>query len=74
MQYIYTVKTKKLSCFVPEDILKEAVALTELNQTDTLIEGLKELIRANKRKSILNLKGKLKIKFDIEKDRQRARF
>ena len=65
---------KKISTILPADLLAEATGLTHLNQTDTLILALKELIRGHKRSSILNLKGKLSIDFDPDKDRERRRF
>jgi hypothetical protein len=67
-------KKKKISSILPAGILKEATGLTHLNQTDTLVLALTELIRAHKRKSILDLRGKLKIDFAIERDRERSRF
>ena len=69
-----TLKKKKISTILPEELLAHACRVTDANQTDTLIIALKELIRAHKRMSILDLKGRLKIKYDIEKDRERARF
>lgn len=67
------MKNKKISAFIPKDLLTEATSITELNQTEAIILALKELIRAKKRSSILDLKGKIKIKFDIDRDRERAR-
>ncbi len=67
--------TKKKVLFIPPaDLLAEARKLTKLNQTDTLVLALNELIRSYKRKSIFKLKGKLNIEFDVEKSRQRSRF
>ncbi len=67
-------KKKKISSILPADLLGKETDLTQLNQTDTLILALGELIRAYKRKSIVDLKGKLKIDFDVERDRERSRF
>ena len=67
-------KKKKISTILPASLLSEATHLAELNQTDTLVLALGELIRAYKRKSIVDLKGKLKIDFDVERDRERSRF
>lgn len=75
---IYTAfmktKRKKISTILPENLLREAAAFTRANQTDTLVLALQELVRAYKRHSIFDLKGKLKIKFEAEIDRQRSRF
>lgn len=67
-------KKKKISSILPAELLSEAIALTQLNQTDTLVLALGELIRTYKRRSIVDLKGKLKIDFDVERDRERSRF
>jgi hypothetical protein len=67
-------RKKKISSILPAALLSEATELTQLNQTDTLALALQELIRSFKRKSIVNLRGKLKIDFDIERDRERSRF
>lgn len=66
-------KKKKISSILPADLLEEATALTGENQTDTLVLALKELIRAQRRTSVFDLKGRLKIDFDILRDRERAR-
>lgn len=68
------IKKKKISSILPADLLSEAIDLTQLNQTDTLVLALGELIRTYKRRSIVDLKGKLKIDFDVERDRERGRF
>ena len=67
-------KKKKISSILPSRLLSEATNLTRLNQTDTLVLALGELIRGYKRKSLLDLKGEIKINFDVEKDRERRRF
>lgn len=68
------VKKKKISTILPKELLSEAARLTKANQTDTIVLALKELIRSHKRSSIFGLKGRLRIHFDIEKDRERDRF
>ena len=65
---------KKISTILPAALLGEATKLTQLNQTDTLTLALSELIRSIKRNSISNLKGKLRVDFDIDLDRERRRF
>jgi len=67
-------KKKKISSILPEDLLIQACKLTEANQTDTIVLALKELIRSHKRASVSALKGRLNVDFDIERDRERARF
>lgn len=67
-------RKKKISTILPSDLLAEAGRLTKVNQTETLILALKELVRSFKRESIVNLKGKLDISFEVAKERQRNRF
>lgn len=67
-------KIKKISTNIPEALLKKACDLTNLNQTDALIAGLKELIAQEERKSILDLKGKVRIDLDLDEIRQRVRL
>ena len=67
-------KLKKISTNLPEDLLKKACELTNLNQTDALIAGLQELINQHERQAIVNLKGKINIDLDIDELRQRVRL
>lgn len=67
-------KIKKISTNIPEDLLKEACSLTNLNQTEALIAGLRELIAQYQRESILNMKGKIKIDLNLDEIRQRVRL
>lgn len=68
------MKFKKIGATIPESLLSEAMRITNVNQTETLILALEEFIRAYKRKTIFNLKGKLKINFDANSERQREPF
>ncbi len=65
------MKFKKIATNIPEDILYTAVHLSGLNQTQTIIEGLKELIDKKRREELLSLGGKLQIKLDLNKTRER---
>jgi hypothetical protein len=65
---------RKIATNLPSDLLQEATRLTGLNQTQTLIEGLRELIASRKRQKLLSLRGKLHIDFDARKARQRKRL
>ena len=64
-------KIKKISTNIPESLLNKACELSELNQTDALIAGLKELIAKYDRAEAIKLKGKIKIDLDLDKVRQR---
>lgn len=64
---------KKIATNIPEELLVEAVKATGLNQTATIIEGLKELIARERRLELLRLKGTLELKLDIDDIRQRKK-
>lgn len=66
-----TPKTKKIATNLPKDLILEATRVTGLNQTQTLIEGLREIIRKHKRERLLKLKGKVKINLNLSKLRER---
>lgn len=68
------LRKKKISTILPAELLSEAARLTGVNQTDTIVLALKELVRSHKRASIFELKGRLKINFDVDQSRERARF
>lgn len=65
--------TRKIATNLPTELLNEAVHLTGLNQTQTLVEGLKELIAKRKREAILDLQGKIHIHVNTDQMRQRRK-
>ena len=67
-------KLKKISTSVPEALLKRACEISDLNQTETLIAGLKELVAQAERREVIKLKGKIKIDLDLDKARERVRL
>ncbi len=67
-------KLKKISTNIPADLLRKACGLTNLNQTEALIAGLKELIAQQEREAIVDLKGKVRIDLNLDQIRQRVRL
>jgi hypothetical protein len=67
-------KVKKISTNIPEELLIKACNLTNLNQTEALIAGLKELIAQHDREALVDLKGRIKIDLDLDEIRQRFRL
>ena len=67
-------KIKKISTNIPEQLLKKACSISNLNQTEALIAGLRELIAQHKREAIVDMKGKVKIDLDLDEIRQRVRL
>jgi|GEM_PF-2131097 len=70
----HIVKIKKVATNIPAALLAEATERTGLNQTQALIAGLRELIAEQKRRRILDLRGKLLIRVDTARTRQRRRI
>jgi hypothetical protein len=68
---IHTMGLKKIATNIPQELLEEAIQLTGMNQTQTLIEGLKELIAQKKRRELLSMKGQIHITANLAKSRQR---
>ncbi len=64
-------KRKKISAFIPADLLAQAQEALDLNQTDTLISGLREIVERNKRIKLLKNLPKISIKHDVDIVRQR---
>ncbi|OGQ06397.1 MAG: hypothetical protein A2W61_05075 [Deltaproteobacteria bacterium RIFCSPLOWO2_01_44_7] len=67
------MSVRKIATNLPHELLQEAVRLTGLNQTQTLVEGLKELIARKKREALLFLQGKIRIRLDTRKTRERRK-
>jgi hypothetical protein len=66
-------KRKKISTNVPEGLLDEACKVSKLNQTDALVEGLRQLIRAHERRRVLTMRGKIQFEEPTLK-RERVRL
>jgi hypothetical protein len=64
-------KKRKIATNLPDDLLREAQEATGLNQTQTLVEALKELVAAHKRARLLSLRGKLHFTYDSNESRKR---
>lgn len=64
---------KKIATNVPSDVLAEATKLSGLNQTAAIVEGLRELIRREKVKRLVSLRGKLSFRYDVNVSRGRSK-
>jgi hypothetical protein len=67
-------RLKKISTNIPEELLQKACEITNMNQTEALIAGLRELVAQHERKAIVNLKGQVHVDIDLDKIRQRVRL
>jgi hypothetical protein len=66
-------KIKRITANLPAELVEEATAVTGMNLTDTLIRGLHLIKRTAAYDRAQKLKGKLKLKIDLETSRERPR-
>lgn len=60
---------KKITANLPAKLLSNAQKVTGLGITETLIAGLRELERSQKRAALRALRGHVKFDLDLEKTR-----
>jgi hypothetical protein len=68
--YAYAMLAQKVTANIPSDLLKTAQRITGKGITLTLVEGLMELEKREKRFGLLALRGKLRFDLDLEKSRR----
>ena len=61
---------QKITVNVPRDLIQSALALTGKSLTQTIIDGLKELERANKLRALKGLRGKIHFDLDLAATRK----
>jgi hypothetical protein len=61
---------RKITANIPAELLERAQKATGLGITETLVAGLEELQRAQKRSALRSLRGRVKIELDLETSRQ----
>lgn len=64
-------RLKKISAFIPASLLEKAQQVLDLNQTETLVEGLKEIIARNERMKAIKTLSPIRIDYDVDAVRQR---
>lgn len=62
--------TKKITVNIPEDLLESARKTTGMGITETLIEGLQEIEKKQKRRALAKLKGKISFNLDLKESRR----
>lgn len=65
-------KTRRTTANLPEALLNEAQEITGKGITDTLIEGLSLIRRSRSYDTARKLRGKIKLKIDIDASRERT--
>jgi hypothetical protein len=63
---------RHITADVPEDLLREAMAVTNKGVSETLIEGLELVRRTRAYQKALALRGKLDLDIDLDVSRERA--
>lgn len=65
-------KVKRITANLPFELLREATKMTHKGITETLILGLQLVKRTTAFKKAQSLKGKLKLKIDVDTSRERT--
>jgi hypothetical protein len=61
---------KKITANLPAKLLANAQKATGLGITETLVAGLRELERAQKRSALRGLRGQIRFELDLDKTRE----
>jgi hypothetical protein len=61
--------SKKITANVPSDVLERARAITGRGVTETIVLGLIELERQQRRTALRALKGRVRFELDLQKTR-----
>jgi hypothetical protein len=64
---------RRITANLPADLLDQAMKATGRGITETLIEGLERLRRADAYRKALTLKGKIQVAVDLDTSRERRR-
>jgi hypothetical protein len=65
--------TRRVTANLPEELLDEAMEATGAGITETLTEGLRLVRRSRASTKALALKGKLRLRADLDGSRERRR-
>ncbi|HKH50167.1 MAG TPA: hypothetical protein VKM72_36405 [Thermoanaerobaculia bacterium] len=63
---------RHITADVPEDLLREAMGVTNKGVSETLIEGLELVRRTRAYQKAIALRGKLDLDLDLDVSRERA--
>jgi hypothetical protein len=61
---------KKITANLPAELLARAQRATGLGLTETLVAGLEELEKRNKRSALRGLRGRVKLELDLDETRR----
>ena len=63
-------QAKKITANIPAKLLARAQHVTGLGITETLVAGLEELERSQKRSALRALRGRVRFELDLERTRR----
>jgi hypothetical protein len=66
-------KARRVTANLPADVLEDAMGVTGAGITDTLIAGLQMVRRTRAYDKAMALRGKLKLRIDLDESRERRR-
>ncbi len=61
---------KKVTVNLPVETLERAKRITRAGITETILEGLRELEKREKRVALARLQGKIRFRLDLDKTRR----
>ena len=64
-------RAKRVTANLPEDLLRDAMEVTQKGITETLVEGLRLVRRARGYEKAMALRGKLHLDIALEESRER---
>lgn len=65
-----SARIRKVTVNLPADLLEDAVRITAKGITPTIVEGLHELRRRDKRSALRQLRGKVRFQLDLDTTRR----
>lgn len=67
------MSARRITANLPSELLEQAMKATGRGITETLIEGLERLRRADAYRKAMSLKGRIRVAVDLEVSRERRR-
>jgi hypothetical protein len=65
--------TRRVTANLPDDLLDDAMEVTGKGITETLVTGLDLVRRTRAHRTAMALRGKIKLKIDLDESRERSR-
>ena len=67
------MNARRITANLPSELLEQAMKTTGRGITETLIEGLERLRRADAYRKAMSLKGRIRLAVDLDGSRERRR-